>query len=273
MKIVKNLVLFLVCAALIVPAVLLVTGKLPYKIYVVHTGSMIPTIPPKSAVIVKEGVYQVGQVISFHTVNGIVTHRLVKRNPDGTLVTKGDGNRTVDPGAPLQPSQVIGGVVAAPRLLGYFLWYLRKPAGLASAALIILCVWLMWSLAAEYAKRGQPTGAAAPARATVEGVVRAAAERDGPASEALQKVPLGWHFVEWPLDATALAAWTRRPAPSGSREQTGQRGPVETDGRSAIPVWVPVSRPALEPDRNKAMGRIPPRGALAKLVGVHRPIW
>ena len=58
--------------------------------------------------------------------DGVVTHRLVKRNADGTLVTKGDANQTADYGS-LQPSQVIGGVVAAPRLVGYWLWYLKKP--------------------------------------------------------------------------------------------------------------------------------------------------
>ncbi len=156
MKIVKNLVLLLVCAALIVPAVLLVTGKLPYKIYVVHTGSMIPTIPPKSAVIVKEGVYHVGQVISFHTVNGIVTHRLVKRNADGTLVTKGDGNRTVDPGAPCNPPR---SSAASWRRRGWSVTCCGTSGSRQVWRLppIILCVWLMWSLAAEYAKRGQRT--------------------------------------------------------------------------------------------------------------------
>ena len=229
MKIVKDLVLLLVCAALIVPTVLLVTGKLPYKIYVVHTGSMIPTIPPKSAVIVKEGVYHVGQVISFHTLNGVVTHRVVKRNPDGTLVTKGDGNRTVDPGAPLQPTQVIGGVVAAPRLVGYLLWYLRKPAGLASVTLTILCVWLMWSLAAEYAKRGQRTGTQRRSRGYRGPGRRSSRARRSSARKAAQKPAVAWHFVEWPLDVAALAAWTRRPAPPGSPEQAEERGPAETD--------------------------------------------
>ena len=163
--------------------------------------------------------------------------------------------------------------MAAPRLVGYVLCYLRKPAGLAFVILIIVCLWLIWSLAAEYAKHGQPAGAAAPAGETVAGAASAAVARDGPAGEAPQKVPLGWHFVEWPLDAAALAAWRGCPEPSGSPEQTGQHGSSERDGRTAIPVWLPATEPALEPTRYKTMGRIPPRGALAKLVRVHRPIW
>ena len=100
---VKNAVLVLVCLAFVVPAALLVTGVLPYRIFVVHTGSMTPTIPSRSAVIVREGSYHVGQVISFESPNGIVTHRLVARNAQGLLTTKGDANRTADPGLTALP--------------------------------------------------------------------------------------------------------------------------------------------------------------------------
>ena len=58
---------------------------------------------------------------------------------------------------------------------------------------------------------------------------------------ARHEPPMVWHFIEWPLDEDALAAWS--------------------------------GRPKMEPAHNEAMGRTPPRGALAKLVGVHRPIW
>jgi signal peptidase len=151
---VKNTLLALLCLALVVPAVLLATGVLPYKVYIVHTGSMSPTIPSRSAVIVREGVYRVGQVMSFESANGVVTHRLIKRNADGTLVTKGDGNRTADPGT-VSPSKVIGGVVMAPRMLGYWLEYLKNPAGLASLFLTIVCLWLIYSTTTGYAGRQQ----------------------------------------------------------------------------------------------------------------------
>jgi len=319
LKLIKDLVLVLVCLALVVPAVLFVSGKLPYKIYVVHTGSMTPTIPSDSAVIVKEGVYHVGQVISFRTQHGVVTHRVVKRNADGTLVTKGDANQTADYGS-IQPSQVIGGVVAAPQMVGYWLWYLKKPTGLASVIMTIVCLWLIYSIAMAYAKRRQRTGAAAPASATVKGVAGATVEQGGRAGEALQKVPVGWHFVEWPfeaeMDAGAAMPEPILVTPSASEparhelaavwHAVGQRA-AGMDGAAAIPesiavtqpapgparhkppvVWHFVewpleldadalaalsSRPKMEPARNEAMGRTPPRGALAKLVGVHRPIW
>lgn len=81
---------------------------------------MSPTIPRWSAVLVREGVYQKGQVISFRTPNGIVTHRLVVQNQDGTLGTKGDANTTIDPSF-LPPDKVIGGVVANVQMAPFWL--------------------------------------------------------------------------------------------------------------------------------------------------------
>jgi len=124
------------------------TGNLPYRLYVVHTGSMIPTIPPESAVVVREGDYHVGQVISFEEHGEVVSHRLLAVHPDGTITTKGDGNRTADPWH-LPTGNIIGGVVAAPPRLGFLLTYLRLPVGAASILLALLCLWQIWGLAGE----------------------------------------------------------------------------------------------------------------------------
>jgi signal peptidase len=185
-RIIKNTLLALVCLALVVPAVLLVSGVLPYKVYVVHTGSMSPTIPSKSAVIVKKGVYRVGQVVSYQSSNGVVTHRLIKRSSDGMLVTKGDANRTADPGA-VSPSKVIGGVVAAPRMLGYWLMYLKNPAGLASLLLTMICLWLIYSTSTEYSNRQQAEAVQPPTSSDV------------PTGQAVDIGPLGtaWELAAW----------------------------------------------------------------------------
>lgn len=159
-RLLKTLLLVVVCLALIVPAALLASGKLPYQIYIVHTGSMSPTIPPRSAAIVKKGVYHVGQVISFKSPNGVITHRLIRRTVAGTLITKGDANRSADPWTTI-PAQVIGGVVAAPRMLGYWLQYLKDPAGLASLFVLIVCFWLIYSITVDLAERQQKAQALA----------------------------------------------------------------------------------------------------------------
>jgi signal peptidase len=125
-----------------------VSGLLPYRIYIVHTGSMSPTIPSTSAVIVRAHEYHVGQPISFYEQGTVITHRLVRINADGTIDTKGDANATDDPWH-VPTSAIIGGVVAAPPQLGYWLQYLRNPFGLASILLSLIACWLIWSFGSE----------------------------------------------------------------------------------------------------------------------------
>jgi signal peptidase len=122
-----------------------------YGLYVVHTGSMEPTIPSKSAVLVHKGDYKVGQVVAFREGGDVVTHRLVAIHGNA-LTTKGDGNKTDDPWT-LSPSDIIGGAVLAPREAGYWLIYLKNPVGLASVLLSIVCVGLIWSIASSYEER------------------------------------------------------------------------------------------------------------------------
>lgn len=116
-----------------------------YRVYAVRTGSMLPSIQPKSAVVVRRGIFEIGDVITFRTKSGLVTHRLIAVNANGTLRTKGDANETPDPGS-LSPNQVVGQVIAAPRMVGYWLVYLSTPAGLASVLALLLSLWLIASL-------------------------------------------------------------------------------------------------------------------------------
>jgi signal peptidase len=148
----RNVTLAALCIALLVPAALIATGRAGYRVFIVSTGSMMPSISPNSVAIVERGVYRVGQTISFMTASGVVTHRLLERRADGSLVTKGDANATADPGT-VSPEDVIGGVIAAPPLMGYLLIYLKDPLGVASLLLAIVCVWLGGSLADQ--RKGQ----------------------------------------------------------------------------------------------------------------------
>lgn len=126
-------------------ASLAVTGVLPYRVYVVHTGSMTPTIPSTSAVLVRTGTYHVGQAISFDEQGGVITHRLVRISADGTITTKGDANATNDPWHP-RTTAIIGGVVASAPTVGYWLFFLRNPLGLACIFLGALVCWQLWAL-------------------------------------------------------------------------------------------------------------------------------
>jgi len=147
-KVALLLVVPLIAAAVFV---VVASGALPYKVYVINTGSMIPTIPVKSAVVVREHQYRIGQVVTFTEGDHTVTHRLVAISSTGMTTTKGDANRSVDPWH-VPKSQIIGGVVAAPRQVGYWLEYLKNPVGLASILLSLLVCWQIWALAGQ----GQP---------------------------------------------------------------------------------------------------------------------
>jgi len=120
-------------------------GGVPgYRFYAVRTASMSPTIPPRSLVVVRVGDYRLGQPVTFYRAGAVVTHRFVGRTPTGDLVTQGDANPTADASA-VPPSAVVGGVVWAPRQLGYWVVYLRSPLGLAS---VLVSIALLWQLAA-----------------------------------------------------------------------------------------------------------------------------
>ena len=148
------MLLLLVPLMALAAIVVFASGALPYKVYVIHTGSMTPTIPSKSAVIVREHEYRVGQVITFTEDGLTVTHRLVSISASGMITTKGDANSTVDPWH-VPKSQIIGGVVATLPEVGYWLTYLRNPVGLASILLALLVCWQIWSLGSPSPRRRQ----------------------------------------------------------------------------------------------------------------------
>jgi signal peptidase len=145
MKRIRTIAVLLVPMLVLGAFVLALSGLLPYKIYAVQTGSMSPTIPPTSAVIVKPGVYRIGQPISFHEDGGIITHRLMAIHSDGTIDTKGDANATIDPWH-VSTKAIIGEVVASQPHLGYWLVFLRNPIGLLSILLAAVLCWQIWSI-------------------------------------------------------------------------------------------------------------------------------
>ncbi|MDJ0376786.1 signal peptidase I [Cryobacterium sp. PH31-L1] len=139
-----TVVVLLVLAAVLTPVVLVATGALPYRAFVVRTGSMSPTILPASIVIVEADRYTVGQVITFRRDGDRTTHRLVAFNDDATLSTKGDANETVDPFT-VREADVVGGVTAFVPYLGYLVVYLQNPLALGSVMMCVLSIWYVGS--------------------------------------------------------------------------------------------------------------------------------
>jgi signal peptidase len=131
--------------AVVVGFLLLVAPN--YKLYLIHTGSMTPTIPIGSAVLVHRGPVRVGQIITFRPFDGstVVTHRLVGVNANGTLITKGDANKTTDVDI-VTRANVIGHVVAAPRHLGTWINFaFHTTRGLIFDALLLVILTVLLS--------------------------------------------------------------------------------------------------------------------------------
>jgi len=126
-------------AMVIVIALLLVVSFFPimgnYKIMIVQSGSMEPTIKTGSIVIVKPAPsYDVGDVITFGpTPRGKIstTHRIVAENIKNgleTYTTKGDSNDSVDLKGVLQ-KDVLGKVYLSVPFVGYALTAVKEPIG------------------------------------------------------------------------------------------------------------------------------------------------
>jgi signal peptidase len=115
--------------------------------YVVRTGSMTPTYPVGSVVLDDTSAVddaRPGDVATFRTRSGLVTHRLVARGERGWS-TRGDANRDADPWT--VPSRhlvgvVRGGIAGA----GYLLVFLQQPTGVPSLMVLCAALVLAWSV-------------------------------------------------------------------------------------------------------------------------------
>jgi len=139
--------LMLVAVALIVLGAAAAVHRSGYRMYVVHTGSMSPTLRPGDLVIdTAPGTPRPGTIVTFLVRQGgdsAVTHRVVG-GTSANLVTKGDANASADPWQ-VPASDVVGRVAHRVRYLGFVAVFLRQPAALGSMFTGILSVVLLWS--------------------------------------------------------------------------------------------------------------------------------
>jgi signal peptidase I len=118
-----------------------------YRAYAVKTGSMTPTYPTGALVVDRPAdgrTPQVGQIITFRTTDGLVTHRVHGLKDDG-IETKGDANRTPD--AWTTPTRHVMGVVSwGAAYLGYVFVFFQQPTGALSLMLLTLSLYLAWTV-------------------------------------------------------------------------------------------------------------------------------
>ncbi len=137
----------LVAFGISVACVALVGWHEGYRLYAVRTGSMTPTYPTGSLLLdapARPGTPRVGEVITFRTRDGLVTHRVHQLTPAG-IKTKGDANRTPDAWT-LPERNVQGAVVAGVPFGGYVLVFFQQPTGVAALMVLTVSIVLAWSL-------------------------------------------------------------------------------------------------------------------------------
>ena len=131
----------LLLVSLVVVAVALAWLHSHKPVRMVETGSMSPTLPVWSIVMIDpQPSYHPGDVITFRADEGkVVTHRVVALNDDGSIQTKGDANPTPDNWSdPITKDDVDGKVVFVFLLLSPTVW--KTPFGIACLALLIVII-------------------------------------------------------------------------------------------------------------------------------------
>lgn len=114
-----------------------------YSMLVIASPSMSGAIEEGDAIIIKNSdSYAVGDVITYFPANErfSVTHRIVRIESD-KFYTKGDANPSEDP-APVLIGQIAGKVAVKLNKVGYFIEWLKSPAGIIFAALFIMLLFL-----------------------------------------------------------------------------------------------------------------------------------
>lgn len=100
----------------------------PYKVLIVRSGSMEPTVPVGSLVVAeKQTSYGVGDIVTFKQEESFVTHRITAAY-DGKFWTKGDANTSPD-GSPVPYSAVVGKLRWTLPYAGYIVTFAKTPLG------------------------------------------------------------------------------------------------------------------------------------------------
>ncbi len=119
-----------------------------YRLSAVQTGSMIPTLHVGDGVVIEPVSYnnlKPGDVISYRSGNGTVTHRIASiSSRGGSVTTKGDHNP--NPDSPISKGQIIGKVVVVAPLIGNVRKVLQKPILLVVVIYLPATALIVWEV-------------------------------------------------------------------------------------------------------------------------------
>ena len=134
-KFIANLLLMVVIAALSAYFLLRVTNKI--EIYNVKTGSMEAKIHVGDYILIyKKSDYNVGDVVTYTSNNGFITHRIIKKDGD-KVVTKGDANNTED--ETISAKIIVGKVVMSGGILNIVIKYKYVLSGIVLSLYLFSC--------------------------------------------------------------------------------------------------------------------------------------
>lgn len=129
-----------------------------YSVLIIASPSMTGAIEAGDAIIIKNSdSYAVGDVITYFPADESfsVTHRIVRTEGD-KFYTKGDANPSEDPD-PVLIEQIAGKVAVKLNKVGYFIEWLKSPAGIIFAATFIVLLILI--IVIEDKRRGKTDSA------------------------------------------------------------------------------------------------------------------
>ena len=125
-----------------------------YSMLIIASPSMTGAIEAGDAIIIKKSdSYAVGDMITYFPADESfsVTHRIVRMEGD-KFYTKGDANQSEDPD-PVLIEQIAGKVAVKLDKVGYFIGWLKSPAGIIIAATFIVLLILI--IVKEDKRRGK----------------------------------------------------------------------------------------------------------------------
>ena len=135
LKFIANLLLIAVIVALSAYFLLRVTNKV--EIYNVKTGSMEAKIHVGDYILIyKKSDYYVGDVVTYTSNNGFITHRIIKKDGD-KVVTKGDANNTED--ETISAKIIVGKVIMSGGILNIVIKYKYVLSGIVLSLYLFSC--------------------------------------------------------------------------------------------------------------------------------------
>lgn len=136
------------------------TGQEPslfgHRMYIVDSGSMVPTLPINSIIVVNESTaseIEQGDIVTYYagSTNTRVTHRVVEvlENNEG-FITRGDANNTEDPNI-LQKDKIIGKLAFSIPFVGAIFRVLSTKAGIGILVGLVAIITLIPIIVKKFA--------------------------------------------------------------------------------------------------------------------------